>query len=76
MAIGGVTKKKNVKKDQDDVYTMDGTVDYLGHPASRQDTGRWSAGNIILGKNITTSLFFIVGTHFIYILTLVMHYKI
>lgn len=37
-------------KKQDDDYTMDGTVDNRGHPASRQDTGKWFASNIILGK--------------------------
>jgi len=29
---------------------MDGTVDWRGHPSSRQDTGKWFAGVIILGK--------------------------
>ncbi|KNA20644.1 hypothetical protein SOVF_050420, partial [Spinacia oleracea] len=48
MTIGGVTKKRTLKKEQDEVYTMDGSVDYSGHPASRQETGRWFASNIIL----------------------------
>ncbi|XP_057520346.1 protein NRT1/ PTR FAMILY 7.3-like [Amaranthus tricolor] len=73
MAIGGVTKKKKMNKQQDDVYTMDGTVDYRGHPASRQDTGKWFAGNIILvNQGLATLAFFGVGVNLVLFLTRVL----
>ncbi|XP_061373996.1 protein NRT1/ PTR FAMILY 8.1-like isoform X1 [Gastrolobium bilobum] len=36
--------------EEDDVYTKDGTVDYLGNPANRRKTGTWRACPFILGN--------------------------
>lgn len=38
-----------VKKD-DDLYTKDGTVDYQGNPAKKNETGTWKACPFILGN--------------------------
>lgn len=35
---------------EDDVYTKDGTVDYLGNPANKKETGTWRACPFILGN--------------------------
>ncbi|KAK7275960.1 hypothetical protein RIF29_17087 [Crotalaria pallida] len=35
---------------EDDVYTKDGTVDYLGKPANKTETGKWRACPFILGN--------------------------
>jgi len=34
---------------EEDVYTKDGTVDYLGNPANRKETGTWRACPFIIG---------------------------
>jgi peptide/histidine transporter 3/4 len=34
---------------EEDVYTKDGTVDYLGNPANRKETGTWKACPFIIG---------------------------
>ena len=34
---------------EEDVYTKDGTVDYLGNPAKRKETGTWRACPFIIG---------------------------
>ena len=53
------------------MYTMDGTVDWRGHPSSRQDTGKWFAGVIILGKfdfnHIYINLLYVFNYFLIYI---------
>ncbi|KAL1332610.1 hypothetical protein HN51_061386 [Arachis hypogaea] len=36
--------------EEDDVYTKDGTVDYLGNPANKKRTGTWRACPFILGN--------------------------
>ncbi|XP_061347200.1 protein NRT1/ PTR FAMILY 8.1-like [Gastrolobium bilobum] len=36
--------------DEDDIYTKDGTVDYLGNPANKRETGTWRACPFILGN--------------------------
>lgn len=37
--------------EEDDVYSKDGTVDYLGNPANRKKTGTWKACPFILGNS-------------------------
>jgi len=34
---------------EDDTYTKDGTVDYIGNPADKSKTGTWKACPYILG---------------------------
>ncbi|CAJ2640234.1 unnamed protein product [Trifolium pratense] len=36
--------------EEEDVYSKDGTVDYLGNPANRKKTGTWKACPFILGN--------------------------
>ncbi|KAK2967067.1 hypothetical protein RJ640_015287 [Escallonia rubra] len=36
--------------DEDDIYTKDGTTDYLGNPANKLKTGTWKACRYILGN--------------------------
>lgn len=74
MTIIGATKQRNKSmKEEDDVYTMDGTVDCGGHPASRQDTGKWFAGIIILvNQGLATLAFFGVGVNMVLFLTRVL----
>ncbi|KAJ8434190.1 hypothetical protein Cgig2_004661 [Carnegiea gigantea] len=73
MTIIGATKKRKGMKEQDDVYTMDGTLDCRGHPASRQDTGKWFAGIIILvNQGLATLAFFGVGVNLVLFLTRVL----
>lgn len=38
--------------------TLDGTVDFHGHPAIQETSGRWVAGIIILGRSYTRSVLF------------------
>ncbi len=38
-----------VKREQD-VCTLDGTIDRHGRPAVRERSGSWVAGNLILGN--------------------------
>lgn len=35
--------------EDDDIYTKDGTVDYLKNPANKRKTGTWKACGFILG---------------------------
>lgn len=41
---------------EDDVYTKDGTVDYLGNPANRKETGTWRACPFIIGNEFCERL--------------------
>ncbi|QCE00864.1 solute carrier family 15 [Vigna unguiculata] len=41
---------------EEDVYTKDGTVDYLGNPANRKETGTWRACPFILGNECSERL--------------------
>jgi len=36
--------------EEENVYSKDGTVDYLGNPANRKKTGTWKACPFILGN--------------------------
>ncbi|GKA26757.1 NRT1/ PTR family 8.2-like protein [Tanacetum coccineum] len=37
-------------KQEDDIYTEDGTLDYLSNPANKKKTGTWKACGFILGN--------------------------
>ncbi|KAG5238311.1 hypothetical protein OIU76_014801 [Salix suchowensis] len=41
---------------EEDVYTKDGTVDYLGNPANRKETGTWRACPFIIGNEFCERL--------------------
>lgn len=41
---------------EEDVYTKDGTVDYLGNPAKRKETGTWRACPFIIGNEFCERL--------------------
>lgn len=36
--------------EEEDIYTKDGTVDYLGNSANKRKTGTWRACPFILGN--------------------------
>ncbi|KAL8146016.1 hypothetical protein AgCh_003955 [Apium graveolens] len=42
--------------EEDDIYTGDGTVDYLGNAANRRTTGNWKACSCILGAEFSERL--------------------
>ncbi|KAL3579981.1 hypothetical protein D5086_017816 [Populus alba] len=46
---------------EEDVYTKDGTVDYLGNPANRKETGTWRACPFII-VSFTESKLLIIST--------------
>lgn len=41
--------------EEENVYTKDGTVDYLGNPANRKKTGTWKACPFILGNSYVST---------------------
>jgi len=41
--------------EEENVYSKDGTVDYLGNPANRKKTGTWKACPFILGNSLSLS---------------------
>ncbi|KAL0326584.1 UNVERIFIED_CONTAM: protein NRT1/ PTR FAMILY 7.3 [Sesamum angustifolium] len=61
------------KGDLDDIYTGDGTVDFHGRPAIRDQTGKGVAGIIILvNQGLATLAFFGVGVNLVLFLTRVL----
>ncbi|KAG9139462.1 hypothetical protein Leryth_020700 [Lithospermum erythrorhizon] len=53
--------------------TNDHSVDWLGHPASREKTGKWVAANMLLvNQGLATLSFFGVGVNLVLFLTRVM----
>ena len=38
-----------IEREEDDVYTKDGTLDYKNNPANKNTTGTWKACPYILG---------------------------
>ncbi|KAI3772251.1 hypothetical protein L6452_03433 [Arctium lappa] len=45
-------------KQEDEIYTEDGTVDYLNNPANKRKTGTWKACGFILGNECCERLAF------------------
>ncbi|XP_024967224.1 protein NRT1/ PTR FAMILY 8.2-like [Cynara cardunculus var. scolymus] len=45
-------------KEEDGIYTEDGTVDYLNNPANKEKTGTWKACGFILGNECCERLAF------------------
>ncbi|KAJ7950685.1 Protein NRT1/ PTR FAMILY 7.3 like [Quillaja saponaria] len=64
--------EKKMNKEQE-VCTLDGTVDRHGHPAVRRKTGSWFAGVLILvNQGLATLAFFGVGVNLVLFLTRVL----
>ncbi|KAA8525912.1 hypothetical protein F0562_007988 [Nyssa sinensis] len=65
---------KEVKfKGEEETCTLDGTVDLHGRPASRERTGKWVAGTVILfNQGLATLAFFGVGVNLVLFLTRVL----
>ncbi|CDP12983.1 unnamed protein product [Coffea canephora] len=73
MASFQVSKEEKLKENQEERYTLDGTVDMHGRPAIRGKTGRWFAGIIILlNQGLATLAFFGVGVNLVLFLTRVL----
>ncbi|KAM1018777.1 hypothetical protein ACFX2I_040223 [Malus domestica] len=67
----GYVEEKNQKIKE--VCTLDGTIDWYGHPAVRGRTGRWVAGILILvNQGLATLAFFGVGVNLVLFLTRVL----
>ncbi|KAL5560697.1 hypothetical protein UlMin_036908 [Ulmus minor] len=67
----GFAQEKNRKKKEE--CTLDRTVDWHGHPASRDKTGSWVAGILILvNQGLATLAFFGVGVNLVLFLTRVL----
>ncbi|KAJ4951010.1 hypothetical protein NE237_027842 [Protea cynaroides] len=67
--VGGETDGKKIKEEQEE-YTLDGTIDLRGRPVIRQQTGRWSAGILLLvNQGLATLAFFGVGVNLVLFLT-------
>lgn len=45
-----VSDEKRMTKEEEEDYTLDGTVDRHGQPAIRSKTGTWVSGILLLGK--------------------------
>ncbi|KAI4370861.1 hypothetical protein MLD38_019162 [Melastoma candidum] len=60
-------------KEEEEVFTEDGSVDRRGQPAVRGKSGTWSAGALILvNQGLATLAFFGVGVNLVLFLTRVM----
>ncbi|KAK6146421.1 hypothetical protein DH2020_020290 [Rehmannia glutinosa] len=62
-----------MKGEEDDEFTGDGSIDFHGRPAIREQTGKWAAGTIILvNQGLATLAFFGVGVNLVLFLTRVL----
>ncbi|KAJ0113756.1 hypothetical protein Patl1_03446 [Pistacia atlantica] len=65
--------KQEKFKEEEEVRTLDGTIDWHGRPAIRGKSGGWFAGNIILlNQGLATLAFFGVGVNLVLFLTRVL----
>ncbi|KAJ9152618.1 hypothetical protein P3X46_026165 [Hevea brasiliensis] len=72
MACLEMCKEGEFKENQEE-YTLDGTVDWHGHPAIKKKSGQWVAGIIILlNQGLATLAFFGVGVNLVLFLTRVL----
>ncbi|PIN07765.1 H+/oligopeptide symporter [Handroanthus impetiginosus] len=68
-----VFKENQKSKGEQDGFTGDGSVDFHGRPAIREQTGKWVAGVIILlNQGLATLAFFGVGVNLVLFLTRVL----
>ncbi|XP_065864868.1 protein NRT1/ PTR FAMILY 7.2-like [Euphorbia lathyris] len=70
-----ISKQGNVgkTKNEQEIYTKDGSVDRHGRPAIRDKTGSWFAGILILvNQGLATLAFFGVGVNLVLFLTRVL----
>ncbi|KAI4327249.1 hypothetical protein L6164_019733 [Bauhinia variegata] len=69
MACLEVCKESNFKEEPEGL-TLDGSVDWHGRPAIRDESGRWVAGIIVLlNQGLATLAFFGVGVNLVLFLT-------
>ncbi|KAL8053471.1 hypothetical protein ABFX02_05G073900 [Erythranthe guttata] len=68
-----MSKDARKSKGEQEECTGDGSVDFHGRPAIRQQTGKWGAGTIILlNQGLATLAFFGVGINLVLFLTRVL----
>ncbi|KAL5550938.1 hypothetical protein UlMin_001114 [Ulmus minor] len=73
MACFKAWKENPELKEEGAVCTLDGTVDWHGHPAIKTKSGQWVAGSIILlNQGLITLAFFGVGVNLVLFLTRVL----
>ncbi|KAH6790740.1 nitrate transporter 1.5 [Perilla frutescens var. frutescens] len=71
--MGSLQVSKEAHKLKEDECTGDGSVDFHGQPATRDRTGKWVAGAIILlNQGLATLAFFGVGVNLVLFLTRVL----
>ncbi|XP_042504680.1 protein NRT1/ PTR FAMILY 7.3-like [Macadamia integrifolia] len=67
--MGGEKEGKKIKEEEEE-FTIDGTIDLRGRPAIRQRSGRWGAGILLLvNQGLATLAFFGVGVNLVLFLT-------
>ncbi|KAF7828539.1 protein NRT1/ PTR FAMILY 7.3-like isoform X1 [Senna tora] len=73
MACLQLTEQQSKYKDEPEGLTLDGSVDWHGRPAIRDESGRWVAGIIILlNQGLATLAFFGIGVNLVLFLTRVL----
>ncbi|XP_040960594.1 protein NRT1/ PTR FAMILY 7.3 isoform X1 [Gossypium hirsutum] len=74
MACSEVCKEQvELKQEQEEACTKDGTIDWHGQPAIKAKSGQWTAGIIILlNQGLATLAFFGVGVNLVLFLTRVL----
>ncbi|KAH1115748.1 hypothetical protein J1N35_009126 [Gossypium stocksii] len=73
MACSEVCKEVELKEEQEEACTKDGTIDWHGQPAIKAKSGQWTAGIIILlNQGLATLAFFGVGVNLVLFLTRVL----
>ncbi|KAL1177098.1 hypothetical protein V6Z11_A03G008100, partial [Gossypium hirsutum] len=73
MACSEVCKEVELKQEQEEACTKDGTIDWHGQPAIKAKSGQWTAGIIILlNQGLATLAFFGVGVNLVLFLTRVL----
>ncbi|XP_028771464.1 protein NRT1/ PTR FAMILY 8.2-like [Neltuma alba] len=66
MASNDQLMTKDKERDGDEIYTRDGTVDYHGNPANKNQTGTWKACPFILGNECCERLaYYGMGTNLV-----------
>ncbi|KAG8495861.1 hypothetical protein CXB51_009287 [Gossypium anomalum] len=73
MACSEVCKEVELKEEQEEACTKDGTIDWHGQTAIKAKSGQWTAGIIILlNQGLATLAFFGVGVNLVLFLTRVL----
>ncbi|XP_059641526.1 protein NRT1/ PTR FAMILY 7.3 [Cornus florida] len=68
-----ISNEANLREEEEEICTLDGSVDMDGRPAIREKSGQWGAGIVILlNQGLATLAFFGVGVNLVLFLTRVL----